>query len=37
MRINLIKATFNALKKLNTYRIKPDFENKTGMSIGKVG
>lgn len=36
MRINLIKATFNALKKLNAYKIKPEFEKKSGMTIGKV-
>jgi small subunit ribosomal protein S5 len=36
MRANLIKANFNALKKLNTYRIKPEFEKEVGMSIGKV-
>ena len=37
MRINLIKATFNALKKLNTYKTKPEFEKEVGMTIGKVG
>jgi small subunit ribosomal protein S5 len=36
MRINLIKAVFNALKKLNTYKIKPDFEEQVGMTIGRV-
>jgi small subunit ribosomal protein S5 len=36
MRINLIKSVFNALKKLNTYKIKPDFEKQVGMTIGKV-
>jgi len=36
MRANLIKATFEALKKLDTYKIKPEFEKKSGMSIGKV-
>ncbi|MEM5872282.1 MAG: 30S ribosomal protein S5 [Candidatus Aenigmatarchaeota archaeon] len=36
MRINLIRATFNALKKLNAYKIKPEFEKKSGMTIGKV-
>ncbi len=36
MRINLIKAVFNALKKLNVYKIKPEFEEKVGMTIGKV-
>lgn len=36
MRANLIRANFNALRKLNTYRIKPEFEKEVGMSIGKV-
>jgi len=36
MRINLIKSAFNALKKLNTYKIKPEFEKQVGMTIGKV-
>lgn len=36
MRVNLIKATFNALKKLNIYKLKPEFEEKVGMTIGKV-
>ncbi|MEM5782187.1 MAG: 30S ribosomal protein S5 [Candidatus Aenigmatarchaeota archaeon] len=36
MRINLIRATFNALKKLDAYKIKPEFEKKSGMTIGKV-
>jgi small subunit ribosomal protein S5 len=36
MRINLIKATFDALKKLNAYKIKPEFEEKSGMTTGKV-
>ena len=36
MRANFIKATFNALKKLNTYKIKPEFEKESGMTIGKV-
>jgi len=36
MRANLIKATFNALKKLNTYKTKPEFEEKVGMTIGKA-
>ncbi|MEM7816817.1 MAG: 30S ribosomal protein S5 [Candidatus Aenigmatarchaeota archaeon] len=36
MRINLIKATFDALKKLNTYKIKAEFEKRSGMTIGKV-
>jgi len=37
MRANLIRANFNALKKLDTYKIKPEFEKEVGMSIGKVG
>jgi len=37
MRANLLKATLNALKKLNTYKIKPEFEEKVGMTIGKAG
>ncbi len=36
-RINLIRAFFNALKKLNTYKTKSEFEKKVGMAIGKVG
>lgn len=36
MRINLIKATFDAFKKLNAYKIKPELEKKSGMVIGKV-
>jgi len=36
MRMNLIKAAFDALKKLNAYKIKPDFESKSGMTTGKV-
>jgi len=36
MRINLIKATFNALNKLNTYKTKPEFEKEVGMVIGRV-
>lgn len=36
MRANLIKATFDALKKLNAYKIKPELEKKSGMTIGKV-
>ena len=36
MRANFIKATFNALKKLNTYKIKTEFEKESGMTIGKV-
>ena len=37
MRTNLIRATFEALKKLNAYKIKPEYESKSGMTIGKVG
>lgn len=36
MRINFINAVFNALKKLNVYKVKPDFEKKVGMKVGKV-
>lgn len=36
MRINFAKAVFNALKKLNVYKLKPDFEKKVGMKVGKV-
>ena len=35
MRANLLKATFNALKKLNTYKIKSEFEKEVGMTICK--
>jgi small subunit ribosomal protein S5 len=34
-RINMIRAVFNALKKLNTYKTKPEFEKKVGMVTGK--
>jgi small subunit ribosomal protein S5 len=36
MRTNLIRATFDALKKINAYKVKPEFEKKSGMTIGKV-
>ena len=36
MRANLIKATFDALKKLNAYKIKAEFEKQSGMTTGKV-
>jgi small subunit ribosomal protein S5 len=36
MRINLIKATFNALKKINTYKTKDEFEKEVGMTTGKA-
>jgi len=36
MRTNLIRATFDALKKLNAFKTKPDFEKKVGMKTGKV-
>ena len=36
MRINFVEAVFSALKKLNIYKIKPDFEKKVGMKVGKV-
>ena len=37
MRANLMFATFNALKKLNTFKTKPEFETKVCMTTGKVG
>ncbi|MFH0928780.1 MAG: 30S ribosomal protein S5 [Candidatus Aenigmatarchaeota archaeon] len=36
MRINFVMAVFSALKKLNTYKIKPEFEKNVGMTVGKV-
>lgn len=36
MRINFAQAVFNALKKLNVYKVKPEFEKKVGMKTGKV-
>jgi len=36
MRINFVMAVFNALKKLNVYKLKPDFEKKVGMKVGRV-
>jgi len=36
MRANLIKATFDALKKLNAYKVKLEFEKQSGMTTGKV-
>lgn len=36
MRINFVKAIFSALKKLNVYKLKPEFEQKVGMKVGKV-
>jgi small subunit ribosomal protein S5 len=36
MRINLVKATFNALKKINTYKTKDEFEKEVGMTMGKA-
>ena len=36
MRINFAMAVFSALKKLNVYKIKPEFEEKVGMRVGKV-
>ena len=35
-RINHIKAVFGALKKLNTFRLKPEFEKSVGLKTGKV-
>ena len=36
MRINLVKAAFNALKKTNTYKTTEEFEKKIGMRTGKA-
>jgi small subunit ribosomal protein S5 len=36
MRINLMFAVFDALRKLNTYKLKPEFEKKVGLIVGKV-
>jgi small subunit ribosomal protein S5 len=36
MRANLIRCVFNALKKLNAYKVKPEFEKESGMSAGRV-
>jgi len=36
MRTNLIKATFDALKKLNSFKTKIEFEKKVGMITGRV-
>jgi small subunit ribosomal protein S5 len=36
MRINLIRAIFDALKKLDAYKVKQDYESKSGMTTGKV-
>ncbi len=35
-RVNLINAVFNALKKLNRYRIKEESKKIVGLKIGKV-
>ena len=35
MRINLIKAVFNALKKLNTYKTKPEFEKRIAVRLSR--
>ncbi len=35
-RINLIKATFNALKKLNRFKTNEKFEQAVGLKIGKI-
>lgn len=35
-RINLLVATFNALKKLNRYKTKPEFQKRAGIKLGKV-
>jgi small subunit ribosomal protein S5 len=36
MRVNLIKGTFEALKKLDAYKVKQAFEEQSGMTTGKV-
>ncbi|MBN2202584.1 MAG: 30S ribosomal protein S5 [Candidatus Aenigmarchaeota archaeon] len=36
MRINFVMAVFSALRKLNVYKIKPEFEKNVGMIVGKV-
>lgn len=36
MRTNLLKATFDALKRLDAYKVKPEFEKQSGMTTGKV-
>jgi small subunit ribosomal protein S5 len=36
MRANLARCTFDALKKLNAYKVKPEFEKESGMSAGRV-
>ena len=36
MRTNFTMAVFSALRKLNVYKLKPEFEEKIGMKIGKV-
>jgi small subunit ribosomal protein S5 len=37
MRANLIKSIFDALRKLNAYKVKTEFEKESGMSSGRVG
>ncbi|MFH1228968.1 MAG: 30S ribosomal protein S5 [Candidatus Aenigmatarchaeota archaeon] len=36
MRANLVRCTFDALKKLNAYKVKSEFEKESGMSAGRV-
>ena len=36
MRTNFVMAVFSALNKLNVYKVKPEFEEKVGMKVGKV-
>ena len=36
MRANLIKATFDAMKKLNALKVKEEFEKQSGMTMGKA-
>jgi len=35
-RVNMMRAVLNALKKLNTFKMKPEFEKKVAMTTGKV-
>lgn len=35
-RINLLKACFNALRKLNTFKVKSEYEKAVGLKIGRV-
>lgn len=35
-RINLIRAVFNALKKLNRFKINPEYEKNVGLKVGRI-